>query len=170
MRRVIAFLWTLSTLTACARAAALPAPIPPPTPPTMRRPAFDPIARAHATLTIPSDAYAPIMGFPAQPQTVPCALPMYTPPQADGSSGGTAIAATCTTSVQGYADSWIVSFTQTWDPHDFRAVQDAGRGPFQHTWEVTLDQTGVVQSRRHFGHFPPQYVHTPFADRPPPAR
>lgn len=87
---------------------------------------------------------------------------MYTPLQLDGSSGAK-IPATCATSVREDADAWIVRFTQTWDSSDFKYVGDAGRGPFQHTWEFTLDREGQIRARRHFGQFPPQYVHTPFS-------
>jgi hypothetical protein len=162
MRLFIGLLLTLAFLAACDSAVAPSIPIPTAAQPVSSLPSFDPIARVLATLTKPGTEYEPITAFPLQPQTVPCSLPIYTPPNLNG-SGGETIAAMCTTSVQATADKWVVSFTQTWNPNDFRDGGDSGSGPFQHTWEFTLDQAGTIQSRRHFGQFPPQYVHTPFA-------
>lgn len=162
MRRFISVLVIGCTMMGCATSASMPPPSPSASPAPRVTPTFDPIARIQASLTTPGDPYAPVTGFPAFLQTVACALPMYTPPQFDGSSGGTTIPATCTTSVHADADHWIIRFTETWDSGIFRYVGDSGRGSFQHTWEFTLDQQGTIQARRHFGQFPPQYVHSPF--------
>jgi hypothetical protein len=162
MHRFIGVLIISSILMGCASTASAPTPIPSVRPAPPATPTFDPIARIQAAFTTPGNEYAPVTGFPAQPQTVACALPMYTPLQPDGTSGGTTIPASCTTSVQADADHWIVRFTETWDSGIFRSVGDTGRGSFQHTWEFTLDHQGTIQTRRHFGQFPPQYVHSPF--------
>jgi hypothetical protein len=115
-----------------------------------------------ASLTTIGSEYDPVKGFPTQPSTVPCKLRIYTPPRLDGASGED-IPGTCTTSVSENADSWIVRFTETWDSGYFRYAGDHGQGSFQHTWEFTLDHGGQIQARRHFGQFPPQFVHTPFS-------
>lgn len=162
MRLLIGVLVGLISLSGCIIAPSQTVRVPSTLPVSITPLPFDPVARVVATLTDTGGEYDPVKGFPAQPSTVPCKLPMYTPPHSDGTSGSD-IPATCVTSVLIDATTWIVRFTQTWNPSDFSYVGDSGHGPFQHTWEFTIDREGQVRARRHFGQFPPQYVHTPFS-------